>query len=213
MHETEPPEPNHPEPSPDATVRLPTGTPSLDPRATQKLPLTALPDAGGTVKIPRADLDLGGAPEATQKLILPTADEQPIRAQKIALPAGAAGHTESSPAFPEPRSGGWKLPLALGALALLGAVTYFLFSRGTAAPPPAPSAPAVAEATPPGAQAYLEQAKAGDAHAMRMLGVMYYYGLNVPQDREKGLSWYRQAAERGSEAARAELAKLEAAGK
>jgi hypothetical protein len=58
---------------------------------------------------------------------------------------------------------------------------------------------------------YLEQAKAGDAHAMRMLGVMYYYGLNVPQDREKGLYWYRKAAERGSDAARIELEKLEPA--
>jgi len=44
---------------------------------------------------------------------------------------------------------------------------------------------------------------------MRMLGVMYYYGLNVPQDREKGLQWYRKAAEKGSDAARLELAKIE----
>jgi TPR repeat protein len=36
---------------------------------------------------------------------------------------------------------------------------------------------------------------------MRMLGVMYYYGLNVPQDREKGLYWYRQAAAKGSDVA------------
>jgi len=46
-----------------------------------------------------------------------------------------------------------------------------------------------------------------------MLGVMYYYGLNVPQDREKGLYWYRKAAEKGSDVARGELNKLEAAGK
>ena len=59
-------------------------------------------------------------------------------------------------------------------------------------------------------QAYLDQAKAGDTHAMRMLGAMYTYGLNVPQDRENGLYWYRKAAERGSDAARIELGKLEA---
>ena len=44
---------------------------------------------------------------------------------------------------------------------------------------------------------------------MRMLGVMYYYGLNVPQDREKGLYWYRKAVEKGSDAARSELSKIE----
>ena len=37
--------------------------------------------------------------------------------------------------------------------------------------------------------------------------------LNVPQDREKGLHWYRQAAGKGSAAAQAELTKLEIAGK
>ena len=50
-------------------------------------------------------------------------------------------------------------------------------------------------------------------NAMRTLGVMYYNGLNVPQDREKGLYWYRRAAEKGSATAKAELAQLEAAGK
>jgi TPR repeat protein len=44
---------------------------------------------------------------------------------------------------------------------------------------------------------------------MRMLGVYYYNGLNVPQDREKGIYWYRKAAEKGSDAARAELNQIE----
>jgi TPR repeat protein len=44
---------------------------------------------------------------------------------------------------------------------------------------------------------------------MYMLGVMFDQGLNVPQDREKGLYWKRKAAENGSEAARSELSKIE----
>jgi hypothetical protein len=88
-----------------------------------------------------------------------------------------------------------------------------VFSRSTAAQSvagPAPAAPATtAESVSPGAQPYLDKAKAGDVYAMRMLGVMYLNGLNVPQDREKGLYWYRKAAENGSEAARSELSKIE----
>ena len=33
--------------------------------------------------------------------------------------------------------------------------------------------------------------------------------LNVPKDREKGLYYYRMAAEKGSDAARAELSQIE----
>jgi len=80
--------------------------------------------------------------------------------------------------------------------------------------PPAKAQAAAPEAEVSGpARAYLEQAKAGDANAMRMLGAMYYYGLDVPLDRDRGLAWYRKAAERGSEVARAELSRLEGAGK
>ena len=55
----------------------------------------------------------------------------------------------------------------------------------------------------------MDKAKSGDANAMRMLGAMYYYGLDVPPDRERGLSGYRKAAEAGSDVARAELSRLE----
>jgi TPR repeat protein len=44
---------------------------------------------------------------------------------------------------------------------------------------------------------------------MHMLAVMYYNGLNLPKDREKGLYWYRKAAAQGSDAARAELSAIE----
>ena len=76
-------------------------------------------------------------------------------------------------------------------------------------PSPKPSPAPTIESIPPAAQATLEQAKAGDVRAMHMLGLMYYNGLNVPQDREKGIQWLRKAAEKGSVGARAELSQIE----
>jgi TPR repeat protein len=98
---------------------------------------------------------------------------------------------------------------------VLGGAVFLVSSRGPALQAPAARAAAPeSEAEVPGAaRAYLDQAKAGDANAMRMLGAMYYYGLDVPPNREKGLSWYRKAAEAGSEVARTELSRLEAVGK
>lgn len=150
-------------------------------------------------------------PDRTQKLTLPHEEVSPLQTVKIS-------HSGGGPEGPRPpaagpgrgRSGSWTLPLVFGVLTLAGAALYFVSVREPA-PSREASAPA-SESVPPGAQVYLDQAKAGDAHAMRMLGVMYYYGLNVPQDREKGLQWYRKAAEQGSEAARAELARLEGTG-
>jgi len=43
---------------------------------------------------------------------------------------------------------------------------------------------------------------------MRMLGTLYYNGLNVPQDRDEGIRWYRKAAAAGSVAARKDLEQL-----
>ncbi len=103
---------------------------------------------------------------------------------------------------------GWALAAAV---VLLGAVATIFYLR--AQPTPAASTPAaVQEPVPPGVQVYVDRANAGDPSAMRMLGVMYYYGLNVRQDRAKGLAWYRRAAAQGDPAARDDLAKLQPAG-
>lgn len=150
-------------------------------------------------------------PDRTQKLVLPPVGDAPGQTLKIARPPEEAPASRPSGAPRRPSSGSWKLSLIFGAVVVVGAVLYLVSSRGPVAAHHEGPAKA-AEEVPPGAQAYLEQAQAGDAHAMRMLGVMYYYGLNVPQDREKGLLWYRKAAERGSEAAKAELSKLEGKG-
>jgi len=61
---------------------------------------------------------------------------------------------------------------------------------------------------PPALRQYYEQARTGDARAMRMLGTLYYNGLNVPQDRDEGIRWYRKAAAAGSVAARTDLEQL-----
>ena len=154
-----------------------------------------------------------GSLDQTQKLVLPLTFDAPQRTQKISLPAGTAGQTQTPrPAIGPSRSWGWELVLALGGVVALAGAVFLLSSPGPAVRPP--KVQAAPEAEIPGAvRAYLDQAKAGDANAMRMLGAMYYYGLNVPPDREKGLTWYRKAAEAGSDVAQAELSRLEAAGR
>jgi hypothetical protein len=202
-------------PPPEPTVRLGAGKPG-DPRSTQQLDISNIisqhQDAGSASPAPQPEPD--SSSENTQKMPRPKLDDPPIRLQKVDQPAEAAGQTLRLPASGEaPRKFGWKLPLALGVGVVLVAAAILAFSRSRApqsAVAPAPLAsPIAGETVPPGAQAYFEKAKAGDVYAMRMLGVMYLNGLNVPQDREKGLYWYRKAAENGSEAARAELSKIE----
>lgn len=153
-------------------------------------------------------------PEQTQKLVLPLTHGAPSPDQTVALPtAGAESAGSSRNPIPPPRSRGWMLALVLGGVAVLAGLVLLLSSPGQAVHP-VKAAAAAPEAEIPGpARAYLDQAKAGDANAMRMLGAMYYYGLDVPPDRAKGLYWYRKAAEAGSEVARTELSRLEGAGK
>jgi TPR repeat protein len=201
-------DPSNPEPSPDATVRLPVGAP-VDPYSTQRLDLSKQLAAASTQKLPL------GAPEPasneTQKLVISRPDEPPIRRQKVDPPVETEGQTQNGPLQPEAgRPFGWKLPAALGLLLVVGVATILVFSKRTTPPRSQPAAAVAAtESVPPSVQLYLEQAKAGDTHAMRTLGAYYYNGLNVPQDREKGLYWYRKAAEKGSDAARAELNQIE----
>lgn len=156
------------------------------PDATQKLP-------AGVPQDPRSTVRMEG---------LPPVVEEAGRTLRLPPPSEVAGAQAAR---------GARIWLVLGGLAILavlGGGGYLLFFREAGAPAPLPPAGA-SEAVPAGVQTYLDQARAGDAHAMRMLGVMYYYGLNVPQDREKGIYWYRQAAEKGSDAAREDLAKLQ----
>ncbi|MDO4289301.1 MAG: tetratricopeptide repeat protein [Eubacterium sp.] len=45
---------------------------------------------------------------------------------------------------------------------------------------------------------YNDLAETGDAEAMLTLGVIYYEGVNIPQDYTKAREWYERAAEAGS---------------
>lgn len=131
--------------------------------------------------------------------------------QKVDQPLETAGQTlkvTHRPTVSQPVR--WKVPLVLVLLVVLGGGAYLAFFRNSAVPPsPKPDQAAAIESVPPAARATLEQAKAGDVRAMHMLGLMYYNGLNIPQDREKGLYWLRRAAEEGSAGARAELSQIE----
>lgn len=66
---------------------------------------------------------------------------------------------------------------------------------------------------PAGMKSTLAKAKAGDSKAMHMLGVSFYYGLNVPQNKEEGLRWMRKAAETGNEKAKSDLQQMESGGR
>jgi hypothetical protein len=213
MRDPETSQPAKPEPSPNDTLRLTAGMPE-DPHRTQPLPRGEYLRADSTVKLPLAELVPGS--DQTQKLALPRLDPPPLAPRIEPIPE-SAGQTQKLALRPGPsKAFGWKLPLALGALAVLGGAAYLWFGRARAPLPPpflveatAPESVPKPESVPREVQVYLDQAKAGDARAMRMLGAMYYNGLNVPRDREKGLSWYRMAAEKGSDAARKELGNLE----
>ena len=91
-------------------------------------------------------------------------------------------------------------------LIIAGAVVSYLRVR------PVPVTPEDEEQAqqdvPPTLQPYYDRAQAGDVNAMRMLGTMYYNGLNVQQDTRKGIRWYRKAAAAGSVAAQKDLEQL-----
>jgi TPR repeat protein len=108
---------------------------------------------------------------------------------------------------------GW-LGLTIGVIAAAGGIAYWLMhSRAVEAPATHVALPSPAqttpEAVPPEVRSYLDQAKAGDGKAMHMIALMYWNGLNVRQDRVKGLEWYRKAAAAGDKAAQKELAVIE----
>jgi hypothetical protein len=186
-----------------------------DPHQTQPLPRGEYLRADSTVKLPLADLVPGA--DQTQKLAVPRLDPPLELAPRTDPIPESVGQTQKLAFRPEPsKAFGWKLPFALAALAVLGGAAYLWFGRAPASQPPpflveaaAPESAPRTESVPKEVQVYLDQAKAGDARAMRMLGAMYYNGLNVPRDREKGIHWYRMAAEKGSDAARKELGNLE----
>lgn len=117
------------------------------------------------------------------------------------------------PGTPPAKGWGW-VPWLVGGLAAAAVATgvWVWSSRD-----PGPTQEVVAlqgpvqpsEPLPPEVKALVKEAEGGNVHAMRTLALWYYYGLNVPRDRVRGLDWYRKAAAAGSSVARQELAQIE----
>jgi hypothetical protein len=134
------------------------------------------------------------------------------------LPDAKPG-SDAPPATPRkgsPPAGSQKFWLGLIAcLLLIGGGATFWFLRSRPAEPPLSetttqaATPNTPEEAAPELRAYLDQAKAGDAKAMHMIALMYWNGLNVRQDRVKGLDWYRKAVAAGDKAAQKELSVIE----
>lgn len=189
---------------PDATVKLPAGTPATP------------PELGATIALLVGE----PAPPPSETRILPP----DVRTMEIPPDKLPAPGRKRMPLW------GWAALAALVLLLGFGGI-YFLrpdllgqealeaqaqeSSESPATPESsAMPAPETAEKPvgeiPPALRSYFEKAQKGDAASMRMLGVMYYNGLNVPRNEPEGLRWYRKAAEAGSQAAQKELKLLEA---
>jgi len=185
-----------------------------DPHATETLQ-TPLPGALDPSEIPQIPLD--SEPEdATQALPV----QEPGRTAEIApalLPDAqpAAAFSPRPPAVLLPGAS-WKpwIALALCLLAAGGGAAYWylrpepddgVIDDVLLPLPPTPTP----ESVPPELRSYMDQAKGGDARAMHMIALMYWNGLNVRQDRVKGLDWYRKSAAAGDKAAQKELDVIE----
>jgi hypothetical protein len=127
----------------------------------------------------------------------------------VKIPAGSL----DLPGTPPATGRGW-VPWVIGGVAAAGvALGVWIWSAREPVPTqevvalqaPVPSS----ESLSPEVKALVKEAEGGNVHAMRTLALWYYYGLNVPKDRVKGLDWYRKAAAAGSSAARQELAQIE----
>lgn len=110
------------------------------------------------------------------------------------------------------------VPVAIGVLLLVIGGIYFAFFRTslkTNSPlvtlPIQTAEPSLP--VPPKMQGDLAKARAGDAKAMHMLGVSFFYGLDVRQNKAEGLRWMRKAAEAGNEKAKSDLRQMESGGR
>jgi len=69
------------------------------------------------------------------------------------------------------------------------------------------------QAQTPETDALRANAEAGDAEDQYALGVMYDYGLGVPEDYGEALRWYRLAADQGHAEAQVNLGRMYANGR
>ena len=122
-------------------------------------------------------------------------------------PPEAPGTHPRPPGKPRRRTLWYWIGGVVAVLIIAGVAASYL--RNSPAPAPGPGEEADAgKDMPPSLRPYYEKAKAGDVNAMRMLGTLYYNGLNVPQNTREGIRWYRKAAKAGSVAAKKDLEQL-----
>jgi TPR repeat protein len=119
------------------------------------------------------------------------------------LPGAAGAPEAATPARPGSKALRSWIIGAIAVLILAGAAVSYLRGPGSGAPS-SHAAPDI----PPSLRPYYDRAQDGDASAMRMLGTMYYNGLNVPQNSREGIRWFRKAAAAGSVAAQKDLEQL-----
>lgn len=170
-------------------------------RALKIMPAPPVPATDATQRLPVAP-PVPPA-EATQRMPLAPPADTTTQRLELAPPLPEA---RSVPASPRRSNVKYWVIGALAVLLLAGTLTYyFMVPTGEA---PVASKPEEEAAPPPAVRPYLDKAAQGDPNAMRMLGTMYYNGLNVQQDRKEGIKWYRKAAAAGSVAAKRDLEQL-----
>jgi hypothetical protein len=180
-------------------------------RATQPIPILA--ESAG-VPPPELEAERTAALELRPAGIPePAADAQTRALRRNELVAAAVkaqmAAAEAKLQAPPPRRSkalAYWIGGVVAVLILAGAAGSYLLTRPVLPAPGAAENPA--GQPPPPLRAYYDRANSGDVNAMRMLGTMYYNGLNVPQDQKEGIRWYRKAAAAGSVAAAKDLEQL-----
>ncbi len=201
-----------PVPAPKVTApALAPSSPMQSPKPTAKGPARA-PEARVQPIVPVPAPSVPGYPDRKD----PLRPRPPVLASNtVSRPAPIEIQT-SNPLSEKPTTSSSKvwIPVALGVLVLGGIGGYFAFSRTSSNPrrPVPKTESALAEpslSVPPDMQGTLAKAKAGDGKSMHMLGVSFFYGLNVPQNKAEGLRWMRKAAAAGNDKAKSDLRQME----
>jgi hypothetical protein len=190
------------DPGLQATQRLKTGVP--DPLATQAL--QSGPPAPPVDEAINTQIWPAGPPPAPATQVLPVG-QPPVPPQEATMPLKVGSALPESRAARPSRVKLWVIGV-LAVVLLGGTLAYYLLYPSGEAPAAIQQALKVEEDVPPVLRPYLDKANQGDSGAMRMLGTMYYNGLNVRQDRREGIKWYRKAAAAGSVSARKDLDQL-----
>lgn len=166
-------------------------------RPSRSVALPTLPDPDPALAQLLEDVlaEASGRPPVVMEPPLP--EEVVTRPVVVPIPMDATTRQLPEPALRLPRWAFLAAGLALVCVAGMG--TWTLVGPKVADPVPS---------LPPEIAALRAQAENGDVAAMRLLGLRYAYGLQVPADPVEAARWLGKAAQAGSSSARKELAAL-----